>query len=334
MTLLTSHYRYFGAFDEQTRQGFFAKFEEWELETVLQELRHFGAVDNDSYDLTKAPSPLLYRILSNFTIFSSPRIMDALLSTSIKEHYSDWPTNTVPAGVLLALMSDKESFRKWAADEVGRCQKSPLEDEVYRGAHIRVLEAIFSAITDASKKVGSINFPQDSALLWRSVYKLLQFVPTQYLSSSSSLNADMRRLVIKHLHDTGPGEHKPYKISRLLIFGIEIMPIVQCFLTLLKRLRNDIWKGEVSNFPEVVFDSIKDNKSFTDLVYNSAAKKEVSWCLGWFAPMLNTIQDRAVHADTLAKMAAYLLEDLQHERFEDARPNIMCSAMQVSSLKA
>jgi senataxin len=90
------------------------------------------------------------------------------------------------------------------------------------------------------------------------------------------------------------------------------------------------WVGEGPEFPKVVFDSVKDNPSFSQLLQSISSSIERPWFLSWFREYLHTIRDLPVYGEVLVKIADFLCEETQHERFQDARPSIMASALHVS----
>jgi len=110
----------------------------------------------------------------------------------------------------------------------------------------------------------------------------------------------------------------------------EFSDVLQCLLFLLKRLRNQLWQGEGPEYPHVVFDAIKDNPSFSDMLQDLKLADEKPWFLSWFGEYLASISDSAMYGDVLARMVDFLCEELQHERFREARPAVMHSAVRVS----
>lgn len=93
---------------------------------------------------------------------------------------------------------------------------------------------------------------------------------------------------------------------------------------------DQLWAGEGPEYPQVVFDAIKDNPSFAQLLQNLDLSSERPWFLGWFFEYLHTIRGLPVYGEVLAKIVDFMCEELQHERFGDARPIIMMSAVRVS----
>lgn len=114
--------------------------------------------------------------------------------------------------------------------------------------------------------------------------------------------------------------------------GLSAFPIIlDCFNVLLKRLSDELWNGESPEYPQVVFDSIKDNPSFLNLIQSTDPLRENFQPLGWFGAYIDTLRGKPVYSEVLAKMADFMCEELQHERFKDTRPVIMVSAVKVSS---
>jgi senataxin len=95
----------------------------------------------------------------------------------------------------------------------------------------------------------------------------------------------------------------------------------------------DIWSEEstTTDYPQVIFDAIKDNTAYTELLLNSDPG---SWLLSWYMDYLNTIWDFPVLGNVVAKMADFMCEELQHERFQELRPSVMVAAARVSLNRA
>lgn len=120
--------------------------------------------------------------------------------------------------------------------------------------------------------------------------------------------------------------------TRLIDFlPLEFAHILKCMLFLLKRLNVGLWKGEAPEFPQVVFDAIKDNPSYIKLIEEIVPLDEKPWFLSWFGEYLSSLKDSSVFGDVLAKIVDLLCEELQHERFKEVRPVVMFAAIRVSS---
>lgn len=113
---------------------------------------------------------------------------------------------------------------------------------------------------------------------------------------------------------------------------LDFSEVLQVLLLLFKRVGSQFWIGEGPEFPQVVFDSIKDNKSFSDLLQSIESSADRPWFLAWFAEYLHTLGKLPVYGEVLVKMTDFLCEETQHERFKDARPSIMLAATRVSSV--
>lgn len=114
--------------------------------------------------------------------------------------------------------------------------------------------------------------------------------------------------------------------------SIDFITILRCFLYVLKRLGNEAWNGDGPDYPQVVFDAIKDNASYSEHLQNTEIPDAKPWFLFWYNEYLQTIWGTPIFGDVLAKMVDFLCEELQHERFKDARPKTMVAATSVSSL--
>lgn len=113
------------------------------------------------------------------------------------------------------------------------------------------------------------------------------------------------------------------------MFMIDFIPVFRSFLILLKRASDKLWDDEVPEYPQVVFDVLKDNASFINLILKEGATTSSPWFLSWFSTYLRSIDDQRVHSEVLAKIADFLLEELQHERFGEVRPVAALAATRV-----
>lgn len=81
----------------------------------------------------------------------------------------------------------------------------------------------------------------------------------------------------------------------------------------------------------MVFDSIKDNSAFSSLILNGEASQN-QWSVSWLLAYMRSVSDPHVHGEALAKVADFLLEELQHERFKEHRAGVLVTAIDVSLL--
>lgn len=96
-----------------------------------------------------------------------------------------------------------------------------------------------------------------------------------------------------------------------------------------KRLGRDLWNGEGPEYPQVVFDAIKDNPVFLELLQSSDPSQHGNWHLAWFQEFFLTIRGHQVYGDLLAKSIDFLCE-VQHERFRNVQPAVLKTAISVS----
>ena len=90
----------------------------------------------------------------------------------------------------------------------------------------------------------------------------------------------------------------------------------------------EIWSvdGNSSEYPQVIFDAIKDNKSFVAELEKS---EPPPWLLGWFMDYLSTIWTLPILGSVVAKMIDFLCDELQHERFSAIHPLGILTAARV-----
>ena len=120
--------------------------------------------------------------------------------------------------------------------------------------------------------------------------------------------------------------------SSILFFILSRNPdfvdVLRPFVVLLKRMGGEIWsvEGNSTEYPQVIFDAIKDNKSFIA----ELEKPELpSWLLGWFTDYLSTIWTLPILGSVAAKMIDFLCDELQHERFAAIHPLGILTAARV-----
>lgn len=92
----------------------------------------------------------------------------------------------------------------------------------------------------------------------------------------------------------------------------------------------DVWQDEGPEYAHVVFNSIKDNTRYADMLCNipSPVAKD-DWQLKWIEVYANTIGKLPVFKDILPSVLQFLCEELQHVRFKAVRPNAMSIASRV-----
>jgi senataxin len=114
----------------------------------------------------------------------------------------------------------------------------------------------------------------------------------------------------------------------------DFVEVLRCFNFLLKRLETSLWADETPEYPLLVFDAIKNNFAFGKLMESFSGNKspdEKPWYLAWVHEYFHCVQKmEQIYSTVVAKISDFLLEELQHERFGDARPHALESAARVS----
>ena len=114
------------------------------------------------------------------------------------------------------------------------------------------------------------------------------------------------------------------------MLSAELEHVLRCFILVLKRLNERLWLGEAPEYPQVVFDALKDNPSFNALIHTETSSSErTPWSLAWLSEYLAAIRNLPVYPEVLAKIMEYLYGELQHERFKDTRSLAMTAAAKV-----
>ncbi|KAG1818441.1 SEN1 N terminal-domain-containing protein [Suillus subaureus] len=316
----SSRTTYFGAFSDDVLRSFYSKFDDWELSVVVEALVRFG-IDLSSSRLAsrtpqEVPQPLLYHMVSNMRVFRDPRVLSLIRSCP---PISTWPLDPPPPGLFVLVMDESPAVRQWAKAQIIKSTQVPMIEHQFVAGHELALQDVISALTlsregEATMTDSAIlpSFSSDPSELWAGFSQILRHLPIEILTKSSK-GIGYRRMVTGHLHDVGR----------------QFSDILKCLLFLLKRLGIKLWQGEGPEYPQVVFDAIKDNPSFSDMLQDLKLAGEKPWFLLWFGEYLATISDSAIYGDVLARIVDFLCEELQHERFQEARPAVMYSAVRL-----
>ncbi|KAK0221815.1 SEN1 N terminal-domain-containing protein [Armillaria fumosa] len=318
----SSRTTYLAAFSEEIKAAFFSKFEQWELESVLESLSAVGLFAEPTtspQSLSSVPVGVVYRIVSNLAIFQDERILAIIDKHTPEEPLTGWPSDPYPPGMFILLMHRNLRVRGWAKAQFARCSQIPLSNESFGEPYhhvLNILAHIFSGNLELVPGVSSkapaallAALSSDNSILWEAFLCVLRLIPPDELLYVTSQNIDMRRLVVRHLADRGP----------------EFAPILRCFTLVMKRLGVRLWLGEGPEYPQIIFDSVKDNDIAMSQLLEGSKEKNM-WFLSWFVEYLSLIHDTAIYAQVVAKMANYVCEELQVERFGDARPFVMSLA--------
>ncbi|KAK2465188.1 hypothetical protein APHAL10511_002542 [Amanita phalloides] len=299
-----SLHTYFGAFPEDTMRSFYKSFESWELATVKREI---------STDANGCQPATIYQTLFNSTIFADQTIQSALSNGLYR--VDGWPKDSVPPGVLLFLFHEDLAIRRWAQSQVSKATVVPIPRDQFVGMYKEVLASLVDLLSsdmfpDTKTRFPTFAFSTDRHELWHAFQTLLRHVPPELLKTKNDI-IDVRHVVVGHLHDN----------------GAEFVEVLGCFILLLKRLGTQFWIDEGVEYPQVVFDAVKDNHAFAILLEKVDSAGDRPRYLSWFAEYLHTIRKLPAFGEVLAKMVDFLCEEMQHERFTISRPSTMNSAM-------
>ncbi|CAL1713074.1 unnamed protein product [Somion occarium] len=307
----TSRHTYFGAFADDVLTNFYQSLSVWELNSVLDGLAEAnfrpGTPVQEDRTLSSAPSALVYHICASLFVLRDPRIMEILESYPPPKPYSDWPSDNPAPGLFLLMMARKSKLIQWATEQVQACKTTPIHSDHFLPMHAEALEEVSAIVATAppsneskATRLTSIPVTDDASILWSSYSTVLRFVPYEWLQSSAILKMDVRKVVIGHLSD----------------IGTHFIHVLKSFALLLTRIGPALLEDEDSGFPVVIFDTVKDNPRFEDLI----AGQSDSWCLEWIQPFVKAAGELPAFTDVFPIVIQCLCEQLQHERFKDVRP--------------
>ncbi|KAF9454791.1 hypothetical protein P691DRAFT_804153 [Macrolepiota fuliginosa MF-IS2] len=325
----TSRTTYFAKFSADILDNFWESFDAWDVKQVLAELQRLGITPTNSdpmvQTLSDVSSPLVLRIMSNWAIFSDPQIQTIIHSIPPHTVFQSWPTQTIPPGILVLLVEQTSVVRQWASSQALRYPAAPLPTDQFTDGHIRALETLIYGLTSrdssntTSDQFSFFRFAVDMFDLWAGFSTALRFLPIEYLKSSNRCEIDIRKTVSGHLSDT----------------DIHFVEVLRCFNFLLKRLEASFWADEAPEYALLVFDAVKHNSAFGKLVQSMQKSKpsdEKPWYLSWIFEYFYSVQKTdKIYSTVVAKISDFLLEELQHERFGDARPHVLESAARLLS---
>ena len=338
--------RYYGAFSQQVRHRFWTSFEEWEVQTIVDALKALGVTPESKKGLDAAPAQLVFYILSRAKAFADPFIQQ-VVSKPFKTIPLSWPIDPLPAGYVLFSMHEQSHVSSWAFDHLDQIIKAQTETD-FGLAKDRLTPAHETLILVASQQLSndlpdregltpylgmaqsiSSSFPFSLAPenVWKGVLPIIRL-----LSDESIAYFGLHKTVLNHLHDAEsrmwPADLRIWILTELHLDFVEVL---RNMLQVTKKLGKKLWTGENDDYPQVVFDSIKDNPRFVDLVLKYDPSEGKAWHLLLFLEIFRSLWDHPAYGDVLAKFAALTCEELQHERFESARPYITENAIRVSA---
>ncbi|KAF5385735.1 hypothetical protein D9757_005459 [Collybiopsis confluens] len=297
---------YFGAFPDDVTDSFWESFNAWELEHILSRLS-----DSSGWK-SGVPPVVVYRMICNFFVFRSPRIQAFFDECLMTQSLYEWPQEPVAPSLLVLMMHENPALRDWAGKQASRCASLPIsQNDASSLQYSEALEIILLPFAKAHSDASPVRLVTDLTTLWSSFQSILRIVHPNHLSFLSSKGLDVRHVVAGHLHD----------------HGSEFETVLRCFHLVLKRLGSSIWLGESPEYPQVVFDAFKDNRRLESLLSDKDLLAERNpWFFNWLSEFLLSIRELPAYSEVVAKIADFMFEELQHERFATARPIIMACA--------
>ncbi|KAF8270773.1 SEN1 N terminal-domain-containing protein [Lactarius quietus] len=316
----TSQETYLAAFPLKTRQTFMRSFSDWETTLFIEGLAACRISVEDATSpvgitLLDAPPALVYLALSNLDVLFDNRVLSIIAAYTPPSEFTSWPLDLPPPGLFYLSLHQNPPIRRWAELQIMRCQHTPMPSETFVGSYLTAFGAVVDVLTKnktTSTLSSSPTFPltQDPASIWSGFVHIVRLLPRKCLKQGECFSVDLCHVVAGHLHDTGP----------------QFADVLRCHVFLLRRLGSDFWSKESPEYPQVIFDAIKDNPSFADLTRDPEWKNNEPWLLVWFSNYLHSIWTWQIFDDVLVRMVDFLCEELQHERFQEARPACMIAA--------
>ncbi|KAJ7644130.1 SEN1 N terminal-domain-containing protein [Roridomyces roridus] len=299
---ISSKHTYFGAFSPEVLIGFYQSFEKWEATTVVEEI--------GDQPLAAVHPAISFRILTNLAILLDPQVLDIIQREPPNDYIHGWPSDPLPAGLLLLLAHESPSVRAWAKKQASQSSIAPMSRETFSPSHVSALEALCEALDPAQPPRMPFPFAKAPEVFWEGFSDVLRQVPPEYLEKGTIF-----RLVNGHLHDVG--SHFPH--------------VLDSFEYLTGHVGRSFWEEAGPEYPQVVFDSVKENASFAELLRQHTVAYKAHPHLSWCSVYLSATKGLPSQPELIAKMADFLCEELQHERFADARPSVMLTALNLFS---
>ncbi|CCM01866.1 uncharacterized protein FIBRA_03937 [Fibroporia radiculosa] len=320
---VTTRHTYFGAFSDSTLQRFYESLDGWEVESVLAALSEVHIAPSDSRSgfersLSMAPPAVVYHIFTNLRIMGDPSVVNVLHTFPPNTSITEWPSDCPPPGLFYALLAEQPEVRAWAESQISSYQLTPMPAKGFLREHRAILESVSKVVstrTTSGAAGGETPFPlvDEANILWSNFLLILRLIPVPFLRPGKSYDLDIRHLVIGHLHDS----------------GTHFVDVLKCFLLLVNRLGSSMWEAEVVDFPQIVFNSIKDNPRYLESLQNLGVVRKDNWYLNWIEAFVKTVADMVVFKEILPIVTHFLVEELQHERFQELRPAAMTIALRV-----
>ena len=348
-------HRYFGSFTEGILKNFYNNFHKSLTDFVIQALAEKGFVPSGSSEPTRtladAPPAITFLMVTYLSMLQDPRVVELIHNYCPREPIKSWPTDFPPAALLTLMFENAPDVYSWARRQCSLCQTSPVQMENFSPEHMQLLKAVSDSISSSRPlqecldDICKLSPLQDTTAMWKNYVTLLRLVPIELLRSSRAFDIDIRHVVVGHLHDTGNRQliHSlsslpcanfilVYTCAVVTFIGIDFMDVLKGFTLILQRMGPDTWKDEGPEYPHVVFNSVKDNARYADILSSPDSPHE-DWQLRWIEQYTLAVGKLATFPDILPSILQFLCEQLQHERFKNIRPNAMCTASRVGTLQ-
>ncbi|KAL5501492.1 hypothetical protein ACEPAH_8752 [Sanghuangporus vaninii] len=320
----TSRTTYFGAFSDTILTKFWMDFENYEVKSIVEGLTAADITPGSGKSLADVSVPLLYHIISKPAALADPLILRIISSEPFIPRAVDWPMEPLPSGYFLLAVHEDQDVRQWAVEHVGKAKPIPLEQfgsNHELSLHILLNRTAENVGSDAFGTLGALSslarhinsafpFSKSQDYIWAGLGAISQVIPVEVYEPSG-----LHRTIMNHLHDNAS----------------HFREVLRCMLLVTKKLSKNLWTGESADYPQIVFDSIKDNPSYIDMLLAYDVQKEQPWFLFFFLEYLRSVWDMQIFGDVIARFAAFACDELQHDRFAKKRPFVTSISMQILS---
>ena len=205
---------YLAAFPKESLQEFFAAFEKWELEEVLKGIDCVSSVPGAYLD--QKSDTILYRMLSNWTLFCNAQVLAYLESHIPVDLPNSWANLPLPPGILVLLVARNTQLRTWASSYALGTQM--LEPKLFMGLYLKALGVVMATLQalqsensqhssisstfagSSSETIPPLEYAKASEF-WPGFNIILRLIPPDYLRLNCPL---LRRDVFGHLSDNDP----------------------------------------------------------------------------------------------------------------------------------
>lgn len=291
---ITSRTTYFGQFTDDVLKRFWDAFSAWEAEAVVIALPQLEPSSGSSVSSRTA---LLFHILANPHLLSDDRIKGTLSRLSHSLKHAAFPSPPPPINLYFLLLSDEVSLRSWARQELKAFDSSAINVENFDKRYLAFVAQI----------AHQIDGRHEEANAWPALIDALKYIPPKYFASCLELKVDLRHIVVSHLHDS----------------GTHFESVLKCLIGLLRRMGRSFWDGEDTTYPQVVFDAIKKNPQYRQMLTGPG---NPSWPVRWLIEYLQSFWDSLKWEEVLAQTLEFLCRQAPDGTLQNVRPALMSTA--------